>query len=349
MSSNDIPLEAIINFITDELEKTPEKIEYKKTTYSWIKWLKKQKIRYKEKKITAYQYFTAVHGLAQFVQDSLDFSSKELDSILNYEYCQVCLKSLSEGDLEKKTCPSCRMPLSQLRGVSQKENIPVPNKRDSISGTIYQFQMFIFPKKIFNYLRYGIDTWIPFLILYTISSIILIIFTIITVPRFVYGNPVKQMEWVPLQNEIISDGIIGYLILNLILFLLYTTVIYLITYDAPLKIEYLQTLKIISVLIAPKVIFLPILALINQLSNYETYVLNYNVSFDQARFLIFNITDYAGTFGIILEFFSFVFIIIYLFLAIEYLWGFEREVGYLRIIPLIIMTLLLTFGFPIHL
>jgi len=309
----------------------------------WISWVIKQEQRFDKGHITAYHYFISIRGFATFLKEKVKMNNDAIEEILKNNYCQVCLAELSPEDLAKSVCPSCRMPLSKSR--KSKDTIHVPERRDQLSRFRYSIELYFRPSKIFSYFRYGIESWFFFVALFIITASLIGAFIVITLPKISYGNPIKQMTWMGMTDSVLSAALSGYLLLELIGFLFYSVVFYTIAKGSNIKLTFTEVFKISSVIIAPRMVIIPLVALINQINSPETYILDYNVSYDQARYLIFNITDFSGKFGVIAEFFSFLIIIVLVYYGLEYLWDFQEGL-WLRITPLIFIALVFTFGIP---
>ncbi|MHA1973231.1 MAG: hypothetical protein ACTSW1_09570 [Candidatus Hodarchaeales archaeon] len=342
MITRDLKLDPILQLANQALRETQDP-KAKTNLRKWISWVEKQKEKFDKGLIIAYQYFMSVRGFAIFLKSELQLENEAIDNTISNNYCQVCLAELSQQDLEKGACPNCRMPLSKTRKIM--DGFFVPKSRDGLNSIKYSLQTYFKPARTFSYFKFGIESWTFFIATFIVTSIIIGMFVVITLPRINYGNPVKQMEWSVMANSVLTGALSGYIILESLGFLFYSGLFYAISKGSHIKLSFTEIFRISSVIIAPRMIVIPLIALLNQLTSNETYILDYNVSYNQAKYLIFNITDFSGKLGIIVEFISFIIIIILVYYALEYLWDFHDGI-WLRITPLIFIALVFTFGIP---
>lgn len=345
MNDDPLRINEIIKY-ADEKVATLERDNGKIRSWrSWRKWMVNQQNRFSQGKISHYQYYSLAAAFAQYLHSDLAISINPIDEILSSNYCSTCLDPIDEDEVRLKVCSNCRSRLSLL----ERERVVLPSQMGFIFSLSLFWLIFLNPKKAFNYLRYGLANWIHVLSLFIVSSVLLSVTVLEFVPRMSYTTQEEIEVWMSVQNTIAWEGVIAYFILNIVIFSLYTLVIYFSTRGSSFSYSLSETLKISSLIILPRVLLMPLYAFFYQQTTNETYLISRYVSLEQVQWLILNLNDYMGEYGVFIETLAGILTLMLFFFALYYTWNLETDSSLFRLIPMAWMFIILAFGVPLYL
>ncbi len=311
---------------------------------SWTKWIRNQRTLYFKGKIASHQYHDRATAFATFIK-KIGITNEITENILNANYCPNCLNELSDRSRKNMACSSCRQRLTLSNG----HNVEIPPRMSFLFSLTFFFRIFYSPKKTFTFFKYGLSNWFHVIAIFFTSSVLLSFFTILLVPKFYYRVEEMIIQWPDHQASVTMEGIVAYFILNIVIFLFFSGVIYLCSLGASYDQSPIKTIQITSFVILPRVILLPLNGLLNVLLTDTQYHLNFGVAFNEIIWEIMNLQNYLGFLGIILNPISAFLTCVLLFYALKYSWEMSSDAAAGRAVVLGAILFILMFGFPIYL
>ncbi len=311
---------------------------------SWSKWITAQRDLFLEGKIASHEFHHRSTAFAKFVKLKMGIWSEITEDLLNFNYCPGCLSKLSDADKNKRICVNCHRRLS----FTHSEDFDIPPRMDFLYSLTLLFRVFLYPKKVFQYFRYGLSNWVQMLIVFISSSLILFYNTSLLIPRISYPDEDLVRSWWDYQNKAIFDVTLGYVILNILMILLFSCVIYLLALGASYYQSPIKTIQITTFVLIPRMIILPLFALLHQFSNPQAYVLERFRTFEEAKWLLLDLSDFTGTLGVFVQPITALLSCILLIFALKYTWGLDMEAAAQRAILISCIFILIIVGVPIY-
>jgi hypothetical protein len=344
MYSDPLAIDQMINIAKQKSESLNKRSPLLRDFRSWSKWIKTQRDLFLKGRIASHEFHQRSTAFAMFIKSKMGISSEETEDLLNFGYCPGCLEKLSDADKNRRMCANCRRRLA----LSYDEDFDIPPRMDFLYSLTLLFQIFIYPKKAFQYIKYGLSNWIQVLLVFVSSSLLLAYITSLIVPRITYPAEDMLRSWWDYQNKAIFDVALGYTILNLLMILVFSGVIYLFAIGASYYQSPLKTIQITSFILIPRMIILPLFALLHQFSNPQTFLLPRFRSFEEAKWLLLNLSDFMGTMGVFVQPITAALSCILLVFALKYTWGLDMEAAAPRAVLLGCIFVVIILGVPIY-
>ncbi|MHA2304740.1 MAG: Yip1 family protein [Candidatus Hodarchaeales archaeon] len=311
---------------------------------SWSKWIKHQRDLFLKGKIKSDQFYERSTAFAKFIKSKLDISTDITDDLLSLNYCPSCFTKLTDIEKKRGTCAKCRRRIS----TNYDLNVEIPPRMDFLYSLTFVFRVLIYPKKTFQYLRYGLSNWYHVIIVYISSCFILALFSSLVVPKIIYPEEALLRRWWEHQNQAIMDVAIGYSILNLLMILFFSSLIYLFSIDATTRQSPTKTIQITSLILIPRMILLPLVALFQQLTTNQVYLFHRFDTFEEANWLLLDLSDFMGTLGVFVQPLSALLSCILLTLALHHTWGIEIDSAVQRSVLTGCIFMIIILGLPIY-
>lgn len=344
MYSDPLAIDKMIDIAKQKSESLNKHSPLLRDFRSWSKWIKNQRDLFLEGRIDSHEFHHRSTAFAMFIKSKMGISSEITEDLLNSNYCPSCLSKLSDADKNIRICVKCHTRLS----LSHDEDFDIPPRMDFLYSLTLLFRVFLYPKKAFQYIRYGLSNWVQMLLVFISSCLILAYNTSLLIPRISYPDEDLIRSWWDYQTKAILEVSLGYVVLNILMILLFSCVIYLFAMGASYYQSPIKTIQITTLVLIPRLIILPLFALLYQFSNPQFYYLERFRTFEEAKWLLLDLSDFTGTLGVFVQPITALLSCILLVFALKYTWGLDMEAAAQRSILLGCIFILIITGVHIY-
>jgi len=298
-----------------------------------------------KEQISVRQYLENSHAFAHYLYKKFSLESPEIINLIEKDICPICLTNLP-SDVKKLTkCPHCRMPLAS-KVILDSE---LPSKLNFFSSILLLLQVPFSPKKVFKAAKYNSIKWYHPVIVFLISSVLLIIVTDILIPKFLYTDIELSNLWLAQRSTILVQYIIVYSLLNLFLLFSYSLILFLLSRGSYISLKKTEIFQATSLILIPKMIFFPLFILIYQLIIKETFTIDRFTSIEEASWWLINVSEYSGPFIMPFEAFITAWVFLLMFFYLVHTWNIEFDEALRRTLPLAVIGIILVYGVPMYL